>query len=591
MEKKVTSDDLHALFRCAHNLKGSSRSVGLGPFADFVHKVEDLITKVKNAPSEYNEATANIFLEAQRVLAEWTQGLRDSSDFTMATASTLAKIYSLLTNDQTASSGHQEVSNSGIEGFTLFDDPSPTITQKDIGTILVESGATTQAEIEKAVRAQNRKIGEILIESGAVSAQAVDQALDRQRTSGQPIDETLRVSTKKLDAIMRLVGELCIQTSIVKNAKNTESLSAKITLDAIELTQKIVAELQVEAMSLRMQPIAGLFQRMERVCRDVAKELGKDIKVILRGTEVELDKTVTEQIKDPLVHILRNAVDHGIENKAERAKTDKSPQSTVILEGSQTSTHVVISIRDDGAGLNEQKIIKNAKAKGLIDQDAVLSTGEIHNLLFLPGFSTADKVTDVSGRGVGMDVVKKAVDQLHGNIQIISKQGEGTEFRIEIPTSLSLLDAVIVGVNLEKYAVPLQDIAELININDTPLQNAAGGGQFFSLRGEVIPYSPLAHLIGANYGVGSERPDGASTCTLAIVRRSEGRSCAIGLDKLFGQQTVIVRKASEKITAIDGVAGTTILSDGSATVIVDIPTIARNFVNGMNTVNSEVKSA
>lgn len=225
--------------------------------------------------------------------------------------------------------------------------------------------------------------------------------------------------------MIRLIGELSIQHSIIKNAKESESLNTVQAGDAINLSHKVIQDLQSETMSLRMQPLEGLFQRMERVARDVARQQNKKINVVLKGTDVELDKTVIEQMKDPLVHILRNAVDHGIESEDARSKSGKSPTATILIEGLQTATNVTIRISDDGQGLNEDKILQKARERGLIASDAQPPPHDIHQMIFLPGFSTADKVTDVSGRGFGMDVVRQAVNDLSGDIEITSIRSKG----------------------------------------------------------------------------------------------------------------------------------------------------------------------
>lgn len=384
-------------------------------------------------------------------------------------------------------------------------------------------------------------------------------------------DETIRVSLKKLDTVIRLIGELSIQQAIIKNAKETNQFESKQAQDAITLANKGIQDLQTEAMSLRMQPLETFFQRLERVARDVARQQGKAIEVHLRGTDVELDKTVIERIKDPLVHLLRNAVDHGIEDGDARQARNKPKAANITIEALYTAASVSIRISDDGRGLDEEKIFATAKARGLLAADASLSSREIHQLIFMPGFSTASKVTDVSGRGVGMDVVKRSVDELNGSILIETTPGMGTTFQISLPSSLSIVDALIIGLGQSLYAVPIQDIEEVIEIDESLIESTTKRGRVLCHRGEVVPIERLIDYLPIP---GSKM----LTSRAAIIGKIGEKKVAFEVDSIEGQQPIVARNLEGGLAPLPGFSGGTILANGDPAMIIQMPHIVRSFI-------------
>ncbi len=418
---------------------------------------------------------------------------------------------------------------------------------------------------------QTRKLGEVLVDQGVVTKEAVKTALDQQKASGHKADETIRVALRKLDSVIRLIGELSIQHSIICNAKASETLSDKASMEAIDLAHKVIQDLQSETMSLRMQPLDGLFQRMERVCRDVARQLSKPIKVVLKGIDVELDKIVIEQIKDPLVHILRNAVDHGIEGKEARIARGKPETASVTIEAQATASHVTISISDDGGGLNEAKILQKARENGLVPSHITPTPEQIHHLIFAPGFSTAEKVTDVSGRGVGMDVVKRSVDELKGSIQIKSRSGLGTQFLIALPSTLSIIDAIVIDLHDRLYSVPVQDIEEVVDMSTTPMETTTQKGRVINLRGKVLPVEKLStYLPECAPRDPNSRKRGPG---IALITKHESTTVAFEVDRVLGQQSIVVRQLEEKLAKVPGFSGGTILANGEPSMIIQMPQI------------------
>lgn len=559
---------LDELFRSAHNIKGSSKSVGLSEFGALVHKAEDLITKLKNGEIKPTPEVVAILLDCQKALSEWIVGLRSDRQFSPNTTDIRGRLDAMFDKKS-------DVPDFSA-GFGFFDDEPakipPTPANNDVGTILINQGKVTPEQVEAAVNQQNRKLGEVLVDNGVVSPQAVRDALDVQKAAGHRADETIRVSLRKLDSVIRLIGELSIQHAIVTNAKSNETLTESSSLEAISLAQKVIQDLQSETMALRMQPLEGLFQRMERVCRDVARQQQKPLNVVLKGTEVELDKTVIERMKDPLVHILRNAVDHGIETPDDRKTNGKAEYASVTIEGVQTAANVSIRILDDGRGLNREKILRKAQEKGLIASGAKLSPEEIDQLIFLPGFSTAEKVTDVSGRGVGMDVVKRAVDELGGSVSIESKPGKGTQFVITLPSTLSILDAVVVGLSEKLYAVPVQDIEEVVDMSSVPVETTTQRGRVINLRGRILPVESLREYLPDNKGEQSTRPG------VALIAKHQHMTVAFEVDRVAGQQSIVVRQLEGQLSQVPGFAGGTILQSGEPSMILHLPQVVKSYM-------------
>jgi len=580
LEQSPSAEILNSLFRSAHNIKGSSRSVGLLAFSQLVHRAEDVISLLKSGDIAVSSSIVEALLNCHRCLVEWTEKLNDNPAYEADTSLLIQSLEKFIPNTTPKE-------DSSDPGFGFFDDePAATSTpaanaksaQKDIGTILIESGQATAEQVESALKQQTRRLGEILVEQGVVSNEAVKAALELQKNSGQRPDETIRVSLRKLDALIRLVGELSIQHSIVKNALDTGNLNEASAQQAIGLTHKVIQDLQSETMSLRMQPLQGLFQRLERVARDVARQVNKQITVVQKGIEVELDKTVIEQMKDPLVHILRNAVDHGVESTELRAISRKPELATITIEGIQTASNVAIEISDDGQGLNEEKILRKAKERGLVPQDANPPSEEIHQMIFLPGFSTADKVTNVSGRGVGMDVVKRAVDELGGTIRIESKRGSGTRFIVNLPSTLSILDAVIVDLNNQLYSVPVQDVDEVVDLSSLHIDTTTQKGKLLNLRGRILPVEKLsAYLTTTN--IKTQDHSHRSATGVALIAKHHATTVAFEVDRVVGQQSIVVRQLDGKLANVRGLAGGTILANGEPSMIVHLPELVKTYIS------------
>jgi two-component system chemotaxis sensor kinase CheA len=333
--------------------------------------------------------------------------------------------------------------------------------------------------------------------------------------------------------------------------------------------ERNMRELQESVMRVRMLPISFTFSRFPRMVRDLAQRLGKQIELKMTGEHTELDKTVLEKIGDPLVHLVRNSVDHGIESTDKRVAAGKSPVGIVHLDACHRGGNIAVEIRDDGGGLDKSRILAKAKSRGLVGQNDVLSDEQIHELIFLPGFSTAEKTTDVSGRGVGMDVVRRNVKELGGKIEIRSELGKGSRFTITLPLTLAIVDGQSVSVGTETYIVPLTSIIESLQLQSHMVNKLSGRGEVFSFRGDYLPIVRLHEVFGV-----APRARGLHE-GLIVVAEGDGRRIGLFVDELLGQQQVVIKSMETNYGAIDGVAGATILGDGAVALILDLPGLIR----------------
>ena len=367
-----------------------------------------------------------------------------------------------------------------------------------------------------------------------------------------------------------MVGELVITQNILGQIGQNFDMSKlhKLTQALSELDRN-TRELQESVMRIRMLPISFAFNRVPRLVHDLSTKLGKKVELKMSGESTELDKTVMERIVDPLVHLVRNTCDHGIEMPDVRRAAGKPETGTLTLSACHQGGNVVIEITDDGAGLNEEKILKKARERGLVKPDQHLSVGEIHDLIFLPGFSTVEQVSDVSGRGVGMDVVRKNIQGLGGNVEIFSEPGKGARFTVRLPLTLAIMDGQSVAVGKEYYIVPLVSIIVSTIVKNEHVSTMANGGEVFKFRDEYLPLMRLYDL----YGATSRTTDISQG--LMVVVEGDGRRAGLFVDELLGQQQVVIKSLEANYKRVEGISGATILGDGSVALILDIPGLIR----------------
>lgn len=388
----------------------------------------------------------------------------------------------------------------------------------------------------------------------------------KSAAASTPAATSIRVGTDKVDSLINLVGELVITQSMLSQIGDnfTESMLPQL-IDGLAQLERNSREMQEAIMRIRMLPISFAFNRFPRLVHDLSDKSGKKVELKLSGEQTELDKTVMEKIGDPLVHLVRNSLDHGLETPDVRLAAGKDETGTIQLNAYHQGGNIIIEIVDDGAGLNEQKILGKAVEKGLVEADAELSPEKIHELIFLPGFSTADVVSDISGRGVGMDVVRSNITSLGGSVEIKSKRGEGSTFTIRLPLTLAIMDGQTIRVANENYIIPLISIIETLEVKQSDMKYVSGKGELYPLRDEYIPVIRLYDIFNLT-PITTDLEEG-----LLVIVEGEGQRIALFIDDLLGQQQVVIKSLETNYRKVVGLSGATILGDGTVALILDVP--------------------
>ncbi|MBK7487613.1 MAG: chemotaxis protein CheA [Nitrospira sp.] len=443
-----------------------------------------------------------------------------------------------------------------------------TETAKPLGEILVETGVVSQTQLNQAL-SQQKKVGEILVEQKAATPEQISEALKKQSEGAVPAKKaetpSIRVDTVKIDRLINLVGELVITQSMLSDLGSRFEMSQlPVLLERVAQLERNTREIQERVMGIRMVPIGNAFSRFPRLVRDLSGKAGKKIQLILSGEETELDKTVIESIGDPLTHLVRNSADHGLEPPDERVAAGKPEQGIIRLNAFHEGGSICITVEDDGRGLNRDKILAKGIKQGLIAESDKLSDEQIWMLIFKPGFSTAEKVTDVSGRGVGMDVVKRNIEGLGGTVSIKTVTGKGTTFTLKLPLTLAIIEGMTVRVGQDTYIVPLLSILESIQPKREMVKTIVGKGELVNVRGTYLPLMRL-------YDVFQLEPELSDpTKAILLILETEGERVAVMVDEILGQQQVVIKSMEQNFRKIEGVAGATILGDGTVGFILDV---------------------
>lgn len=453
------------------------------------------------------------------------------------------------------------------ESGGLLDEPA----QKKLGEILVERGELTPEDMKRVLEGQKR-FGEILLETGLANPSQVEAALVEQqqvrevhqRKQNTDAASSIRVPSEKLDILVNLVGELVTvqarlsQTAAMKN-------DSHLTLIAEEV-ERLTSELRDNTLNIRMMPFGSTFSKFKRLVRDLSNNLGKEVEMITEGANTELDKTVIERLNDPLVHIIRNSIDHGIEAPEARVAAGKPRQGTVTLTAVHSGDCVFITIQDDGAGLDRDAIRTKAVEKRVISESAELSDKDLLGLIFAPGFSTAKKVTGVSGRGVGMDVVKQAIEALRGAIEISSRKGEGTTISIRLPLTLAIIESLMVKIGDDRFLLPLSFVEECIVLTRENTENAHGK-DLANVRGHMVPYIPLRKRFQLTGNI----PD----IQQVVITQIDGEKIGLLVDNVIGEHQTVIKSLGRAYRDVHGISGATILGDGTVALILDVPQLVK----------------
>lgn len=563
-EDPRNQDVIHRIFRPFHTIKGVSGFLNLHQVHTLAHRVEDVLDRARNGQMEMTQEAIDLVLEAVDLLKtllseiEKRQAGEPSEDHT-------SKIEDFL---ERLSDFHEERS----QGYREPEAPP-------IGEILMATKKVTPKDVSKALEIQETKspdkpLGQILVDEGKAAPEDVDKALKIQQAIVQVTEEsrsgtgsTIRVDMAKLDNLVDMVGELVIAQSLIRqNPRVQEAMDHRLAKDFGHLG-RITSELQRTAMSMRMVPIRNTFQKMIRLVRDLSRKSGKQVQLLMSGEDTEIDRNMVDAIHDPLVHMIRNSIDHGIETQDLRLQRGKPPVGTIHLRAYHKGGHIIIEIQDDGGGLDREKILKKARERGLVRPDETPTEHEIDQFIFQPGFSTAERVTDVSGRGVGMDVVKKAIERLRGRIEISSQQGLGCTVTIKLPLTLAIIDGMIVRVGTERYIIPTMSIRETFQPQEDSVSTVHGKGELIRVRERLIPLLRLHKVFGIP--TGRTKPSEA----LGIVVDNEGDCRCLLVDQVLGKQEVVIKSLGEGLRRLPGFSGGAILGDGRVALILDVASL------------------
>ncbi len=446
----------------------------------------------------------------------------------------------------------------------------PVLSQKQLPNLLerLEASAKNQGTPDLIDTPEGKKIDKKLDKMLALEPSTENKYIASEEkiiTKTHTSDEKIKVSTTRLDNLINMAGELVIAQLMVAEETNTILASEPELNRKVTHQGKIVRDLQELSMSMRMVPIAGVFQKMARLVRDLSHKADKKVTFVTVGEDTELDRSIVDKIADPLVHMVRNSVDHGIESAQQRSEAGKDPSGTIELKAFHQAGNIVIEISDDGKGLDRDRILKKAIENGIVDTNQELSDGEIFKLVFHAGLSTAQKVTSISGRGVGMDVVKKNIESLRGKIDISSTKGKGTTFTIRLPLTLAIIDGQIVTIGDGRYIIPIKSIVRTLRPEAKQLSSVQNRGEMLMERGRLLPLVRLYKL----FGIVPSTKD--PTESLLVIVEEDGKKCCLLVDELLGQQQVVIKNLGEGLGTTKGTSGGAIMGDGKVSLILDIP--------------------
>ncbi len=544
-------DSIGDIFRNIHSFKGNCGFFGFAQIEKLSHQMENILDRVKSGSKLSVENPADQLLAALDVLQQAVNNISDGKDDT-------------------------------VENIEQHLNELQALTAPLLGDFLVEEGVKEEA-ISKAVETQKKPVGEILLQQGTASTEQVNTALKKQqeninqaKAAAKPASRTktpakrqdIRVELGKLDSLINLIGELVIAENMLIHNPDLKGLELENFNKAGQHMSKLVRELQEMAMTIRMIPVSGLFRRMIRLVHDISVKAGKKVDLELIGEETEMDKTVIETITDPLVHLLRNSLDHGLEPPDERLAAGKDEKGTVKLSARHEEGEVWVTIEDNGRGLNKEKILEKAMSKGLIEGDGSdMTDKQINNLIFAPGFSTAAQITDISGRGVGMDVVKKNLEKIKGKIDVSSTPGQGSKITLRIPLTLAIIDGMIVRVGTATCIVPTLSMLEAFRPEMDQITITPDGDELAQVRDNFLPIVRLHDILG-------KKPDSQQLADgiLIVLESQETRFCLF-IDEILGQQQTVIKGLSDFIGNVPGVSGCTILGDGGVCLILDVGTL------------------
>ena len=576
-QKPDDPEALNAIFRSFHTIKGNAGFLGLVPMQTLAHEVESLLDLARNHKLHLNSAIVTEILRSRDALQTLNQQIGRAleqgqlPDQIVPVEHLIAAVKLLAANAGTA-----ESQPTAAPGANVVEAPPPPQPQFFAAASPVPVAvAEVAGEIVGDAPAERRTEGSDRRSEPAANVSAINTPVAAQPAPGAPAVKaaagaTVRVNTEKLDSLMNVVGELVIvQSQLLENARADGASTGTPLQRNVGQLSRLTKELQNTAMSLRMIPIKATFQKMERVVRDLARDFGKKVAFVTSGDDTELDRTVVEEIGDPLVHMVRNGLDHGLESTAARIAAGKPETGTLQLKAYHQGSNIVIELEDDGRGIDPDRVYRKAVEKGVIAAGATLSRDEILALILAPGFSTAEKITAVSGRGVGMDVVKRNIERLRGKIEISSELGKGSIFRLKLPLTMAIVDGLVVRVGVDRFILPTTSVQMALRPKREHITTVHGQGEVLDLRGRLVPIHRLHRCF--NIPADSVNPwDG-----IVVIVEHMGKVYALLVDEMVSKQEVVIKNLGAFMQSLPGVAGGAILGDGSIALIVDPGSLLR----------------
>ncbi|HCT6412983.1 TPA: chemotaxis protein CheA [Escherichia coli] len=601
------AEQLNAIFRAAHSIKGGAGTFGFSVLQETTHLMENLLDEARRGEMQLNTDIINLFLETKDIMQEQLdaykqsqepdaasfdyicQALRqlalEAKDETPSAVTRLSVVAKSEPQDEQSRSqsprriilsrlkagevdlleeelGHLTTLTDVVKGADSLSAILPgDIAEDDITAVLcfvIEADQITFETVDVSPKISTPPVLKLAAE------QAPTGRVEREKTTRSSESTSIRVAVEKVDQLINLVGELVItQSMLAQRSSELDPVNHGDLITSMGQLQRNARDLQESVMSIRMMPMEYVFSRYPRLVRDLAGKLGKQVELTLVGSSTELDKSLIERIIDPLTHLVRNSLDHGIELPEKRLAAGKNSVGNLILSAEHQGGNICIEVTDDGAGLNRERILAKAASQGLTVSEN-MSDDEVAMLIFAPGFSTAEQVTDVSGRGVGMDVVKRNIQEMGGHVEIQSKQGTGTTIRILLPLTLAILDGMSVRVADEVFILPLNAVMESLQPREADMHPLAGGERVLEVRGEYLPIVELWKVFNVA-GAKTEATQG-----IVVILQSGGRRYALLVDQLIGQHQVVVKNLESNYRKVPGISAATILGDGSVALIVDV---------------------
>ncbi|GLY03230.1 MULTISPECIES: chemotaxis protein CheA [Actinoplanes] len=597
LEQEPDSRDLISrIFRAIHTIKGTSGFLAFSRLEKLAHGGESLLSRLRDGVQPVTPETITVLLatiDGVRSLLSSIEekGTEDEVDID----SILVKVHAQMNVPSDSAPAADQAAPAAAESAPAAEAgaapaaeaetpvqldetparpaPDPVADQRQpIGQILVDAGAAAPSDVSSALQQQiegdERKLGTILLEEGKAQPAAVNEALQQQAPKRSIADSAIRVDVDLLDTLLNMVGELVLARNQL--VRGVMEIGESGLVRSAQRLGMITSELQAGIMKTRMQPIEHIWSKLPRVVRDLSNSLGKQVQLVMQGKDTELDRSLLEAVKDPLTHLVRNAVDHGIEDPDRRAAAGKNIEGTLTLRAYHEGGHVAVEVADDGAGLNVDRIAEKAVEKGLLRPDQIpnMDRRDIMAMVFQPGFSTAAKVTNVSGRGVGMDVVKTNIENIGGAVSVDSTPGEGTVWRLTIPLTLAIIQALTVDCGEQRYVVPQVAVLELVFIDGQSTKiEYASGAPVYRLRGKLLPLIRLDRALGLEVG--------GDQGVYIMVLQADGRRFGMVVDRVLNTEEVVVKALNTRFKDIGLYAGATILGDGKVGLILDVSSLAR----------------